>query len=275
LQPFVDKILPHENTIIVICGDHGIRTCEDITSDLHKDEGVTGKYLTDKTLKPSFTIIYPQNIPCGKTIDRMVRTIDIVPTILDLLDFPIPTAQGVSLLPLINDADNFPELKAFSLTGAKFTSPWKPDTWSLRTDEWKLVKTQKRHGIFKRKRTLTYELYNIKNDPHEQVDCINDFPEIAEEFQTELNNYLEDDKSTVKYYYEKGNFPYREYLKSRYYPLQIRKTVFLANVFRYKLNDRIETQTTIMMNPPINFMIKIKRLLKKGKKRLLNFLSRS
>jgi arylsulfatase A-like enzyme len=246
IQEFYKLLFSENNdTLVIISSDHGVRVNDDISAEYHEDERVTGKYLTDKTIQTLFTIIYPEKVPGGKTIDRMVRTIDIVPTILDFLDYPIPTAQGISLMPLINGDGNFPKLKALSVTGGMTTSPWKPDTWSLRTDEWKFVKTETRYGLFKRKRILTYQLYNLENDPHEQIDCIKDFPQIAEIFKTELESYIEDN-STVKDYYEKGNFPYKKYLKSRYYPTEIRLKVFLNILFRYKLNYRLKVQINVL-----------------------------
>jgi len=237
------------DTLIIISSDHGVRMVDDISSEPHKDERVTGKYLTDKTLKTLCTIIYHDKIPRGKIIKRMVRTIDIMPTILDILDMPVPSTQGVSLLPLIN-SNNFPELEALSITGGMGTSPWKPDTWCLRTEEWKIVKTEKKCEWSTRKKVLTYELYHLKSDPFEQIDCIKDFPKIAEKLKAALENYR-NDKSTVKDYYAKGEFPYRKYLRSRYYPMRIRLKVFLNTLFRYKLKGRLKVQIMRLLRWPV------------------------
>jgi len=273
VQQFCELLFSeNDDTLVIVSSDHGVRVRDDISAEHHKDERVSGWYLTDKTVQTLFTIIYPQKIPNGIMIDRMVRTVDIVPTILDVLGFPIPTAQGVSLLPLINDAENFPKLKAFSITGGMHTSPWKPDTWGLRTDEWKLVKTEKRHGVLKKRAVTTHQLYNLNSDPHEQVNCIKDFPEIAEMFKTELDSYLKDNRPTVKDHYEAGNFPYKTYLKSRYYPMRIRLKVFLNTLFRYKLNHRLKVQKQLLLSSPIIQRIissPVVRQIVKTRKRLL------
>ena len=51
--------------IVVITSDHGIRVVDEPSADCHKDETVTGMYLTDKTVKSVFSIIAPDRINSG------------------------------------------------------------------------------------------------------------------------------------------------------------------------------------------------------------------
>lgn len=231
-----------ENTIFMMCSDHGFRVVDDIVSKEFEDERNSGKYLTDKTIKTFFSIIYPRKIPKDKIINKMLRSIDIMPTLLDLIGLPCNFCQGESMLPLIECDRYDSNMTAFSVTGQSATSPWKPDTWSIRTDEWKYVKRQIKAGLFNHLRHYEFHLFNMKDDPNETKNCIEDYPEIAADLDLELNKQLEQDSKTAINYYQKTNFPYKKYLKTRYYPFKIKLKVWLNTFFRYKLKHRLKFQ---------------------------------
>jgi arylsulfatase A-like enzyme len=59
-------------------------------------------------------LYYPKTLPAGKRIDTQVRMIDILPTVLDVLDIPLTASiQGQSLLPLIEGSGVFQEDTVF------------------------------------------------------------------------------------------------------------------------------------------------------------------
>ena len=83
-------------------------------------------------------------------MDKQVQSIDIMPTILDLLNIPIPNhVEGSSLLNLTNSKAIWKEI-AFS-ERSKFIS--------LRTPSYKLIHSEEGKN----------ELYNLKKDEHELV----------------------------------------------------------------------------------------------------------
>jgi arylsulfatase A-like enzyme/Flp pilus assembly protein TadD len=83
-----------DNTIIVVTGDHGESFGE------HREQG-HGFFIYESTVRVPLIIRAPRAFPV-KRIDRIVEHVDIVPTILDMLDIPRPPAvQGRSVLGLM------------------------------------------------------------------------------------------------------------------------------------------------------------------------------
>jgi arylsulfatase A-like enzyme len=81
-----------ENTIVVYTADHG---------DYTGEHGMWGKSTTLYDCLERIPLIFrgPEGLaPRGRTIDGMVQSIDVMPTLLDLLGLPIPrNVHGLSL----------------------------------------------------------------------------------------------------------------------------------------------------------------------------------
>jgi arylsulfatase A-like enzyme len=84
-----------ESSIIVVTSDHGEEFFE------HGEFGHR-KNLHDTTLRIPLVLWCPDLLPAGTVVDKPVRIIDIMPTILDALSLPqSPEGLGTSLLPLV------------------------------------------------------------------------------------------------------------------------------------------------------------------------------
>ncbi|MFT7464915.1 MAG: arylsulfatase A-like enzyme [Pseudohongiellaceae bacterium] len=104
---FVDEQLAHaadalheaglwENSVIVFTSDHGEALGE-------HDHMQHVEQLYDSLLRVPLVIVAPGRIPPGSVIETPVRHVDIVPTVLELLDVPpFSETRGISLLPLID-----------------------------------------------------------------------------------------------------------------------------------------------------------------------------
>jgi len=92
IKNFYDKYC-NEDTLVVVSTDHGVRVIDEPAGAHHKNEFVTGSYLTDKTINAFFAVIARGKIPQGVEINKMVRTIDIAPTILDIAGLAPMKAQ--------------------------------------------------------------------------------------------------------------------------------------------------------------------------------------
>ena len=89
-----------DNTLLVITSDHG----EGLTDhpDVPMSTGHGWLLYESQLLVPLILHGPAAGLPAGLTIDRPVRLLDLVPTILDLARIPLPDRlQGVSLMPLI------------------------------------------------------------------------------------------------------------------------------------------------------------------------------
>ncbi|NIM58189.1 MAG: sulfatase-like hydrolase/transferase, partial [Candidatus Aminicenantes bacterium] len=85
-----------DNTLVIAVGDHG----EGLGDHKEIDHGL---FLYNSTLKVPLIFFAPKNLPSQKIITSQVRLIDIFPTVLNLLNMPIPEeVQGESLIPYID-----------------------------------------------------------------------------------------------------------------------------------------------------------------------------
>lgn len=150
-----------KNTLIVFTGDHG----EGLGA--HK-ELTHGQFIFDTTMKIPLILYHHKHIPKGRRINTMVKSIDIMPTILEFLGISVSHhTQGVSLLPAFDK--KLKESPALLETMLPYYEsedlgdiPVK--IMGLRTGEWKLVQVELleegRHGWIG-------QLYNVKKDPLE------------------------------------------------------------------------------------------------------------
>ena len=153
----IKKLKLNDNSLILIISDHGISVGEKF------GERAYGAFCYDYTLK-TFTYFLSEEFTSRK-IAQQIRTIDLMPTILDFLNIPFDNnyekIDGTSLMPLIHGL-SIPEQIAYSETGNPLDEkepPKEPNTKSVRTSKWKLILNQ--HDDSK-------ELYNLELDPNEE-----------------------------------------------------------------------------------------------------------
>lgn len=138
-----------DNTLIVFTSDHG-EAFNEHNNIMHKD-------LYNETLHIPLIISWSKKLPRNRRITELVRTIDIMPTILDILNikitFPI---QGRSLLPLVNGEH---------LNLEAFTSHYYPNNKiqyrGIRDNNFSYINSTNSDYS-------TNELYDRKKDPREE-----------------------------------------------------------------------------------------------------------
>jgi arylsulfatase A-like enzyme len=167
-----------EDTLLVIISDHGISIGEKF------GERAYGVFCYDTTLISTALFCHPRISPV--TVKNQVRSIDILPTILELLsishDKNYKEIDGISLMPLINGKED--KRIAFSQSGNPLNSgkpPKKPNVYAVRTDEWKYIKNIHNN---------TEELYFLKDDPNEEINLINIEKEKSDEMRYQMNKIL-------------------------------------------------------------------------------------
>jgi len=181
LDEYVGKLIKklkewelYENTIIIITSDHGEELFEHGFVG-HASTSLNAK-LYDEMIRIPLIIVWPKKIS-HKRIDAYAQQIDIMPTILDILDIPTNTQpEGRSLLPLIEDDQSDWSATIYCETimgGYQSTEELRNIRLRcIRTEEWKLI--AKNSNEFDR-----YELYNLINDPGEKENVIGKYPDIA------------------------------------------------------------------------------------------------
>ena len=174
-----EKLNLLEDTLVVVISDHGISIGEKY------GERAYGVFCYDYTLI-STVLFYQKNLP-PKQIEQQVRSIDILPTILEMMsiseDSNFESIQGKSLIPIL-EGENESRI-AFSQSGNPLDSgqpPKEPNVWAIRTDDWKFI-----HNIH----NDTEELYKLSDDPNEENNVISDYPEVSSQLRAELQSISE------------------------------------------------------------------------------------
>ena len=161
-----------DNTLVVLTSDHGEEFLEHGRL-LHES-------LYGEVTRVPFIMRLPNVLPKGTRIQQLVRTVDIMPTILDLLGIPCEaTVQGVSLLPAIKH-DKELDLVAY----ADFNDYAPPVVESLRSGSWFYLLDQRQRGGASIPFT---QMYNAERDPGEAADLAGSLPEVAGQLNTEMS----------------------------------------------------------------------------------------
>lgn len=169
-----------ENTIVIFTADHGESLGE------HNYYFDHGRLPYDDCVRVPLIIKLPGLKSGIKVIDHPVELIDMMPTVLDILNIPInKEAQGKSLLPLMSvAADNIP-LYAFTEAGYKQNYQR-----MIRTKKWKLiyVPDKEDQNIMQ---GMPFELYDMERDPWELNNLVKVETNIADELKRELFKWME------------------------------------------------------------------------------------
>lgn len=114
LLRYLDESGLSDNTIIVLYSDHGMEFFE------HDTWGQGNSAVGDFSARAPLIIADPRIGGNGR-IDQVVRSIDVVPTLLELVGGPYVDCDGVSLVPCMRDARINLGLQAFNETGVWIT----------------------------------------------------------------------------------------------------------------------------------------------------------
>src|SRR5579863_2505636 len=121
----------YRNSIIVVVGDHGEGLGE-------HNEDTHGIFLYDSTTHVPLIVKLPAELHAGTVVAAQVRTVDIVPTVLELTGAPaLERSDGESLTPYFDGADEASR-PAFGETDYPLRFGWAP-LRSLRSEGFKFI----------------------------------------------------------------------------------------------------------------------------------------
>jgi N-acetylglucosamine-6-sulfatase len=155
-----------DDTVIIFMGDNGL---------LNGEHGMVDKRtMHEPSIRVPLVARYPglssPNQP--RIIEQQVLTIDLAPSILELCGAPaLRSIQGKSWKKLVQSGDPAWRTSWFYEYNYEKQFPYTPNVRGVRTDEWKYIHYP--HGDGAPDRHLA-ELYNLKNDPDERHNLIND-----------------------------------------------------------------------------------------------------
>ncbi len=163
----------YQDTVIVFTSDHGEEFNEHGAIGRHADT------LHDELLRVPLLIKPPGESLRGKRIGRQVRGLDIMPTLLEMVDIVIPeNVEGVSLLPLIHSGEFEERLMAIS----RRDLPAGVDETSVRSDSWRYIRWAGFGYLTGEEDVRREYLYDLRKDPGELQDLSRAERETAEFF---------------------------------------------------------------------------------------------
>ena len=132
----------------------------------------------DENFRPALILLGP-DIPSGKIISEQSSSIDLFPTILDLIKIPTRiNHRGKSLVPLLTNTKTEPRVLMIDSTSNEFEAEY-GNTIGLRT---------KQHKYFRDRlsENKNVHLYDLVSDPLEEHNIYQNNPDIVEQMELEL-----------------------------------------------------------------------------------------
>jgi len=172
-----------DNTVVILMGDNGF---------MFGEHGLIDKRNAyEESMRVPLLAYIPGLDQPGRVVEEIAAGIDIGPTILDIAGIEVMPEQfeGQSLLPLAlgSTVEDWREDLLYEYYW-EFNYPMTPTTFALRTENYKLIQY---HGIWD-----TEELYDIRNDPKEMHNLIDDpqYLEVRVKLRKELYRRLANNK---------------------------------------------------------------------------------
>ena len=158
-----------DRTIVVAIGDHGE------SLDEH-GESTHGLFIYDATTRIPFIVRAPYDSMRGRRVPSLVRSEDLMPTLLDLMARRIPDeVEGRSLAPLMTGTAPSMSLDAYS-----------ESLYARHHFGWSELKSL-RSGRFKYIATTRPELYDLEQDPGEKKNLYEERRQLGERMAEVLN----------------------------------------------------------------------------------------
>ncbi|MGC8742754.1 MAG: sulfatase family protein [Verrucomicrobiia bacterium] len=184
LYSTLKKLGQLDNTIIIFMGDNGL---------LNGEHGMVDKRtMHEPSIRIPLIVRYPGLTPINnpKVIEQLVLTVDIAPSILDLCNAkPLKNIHGKSFKKLVQQGDPDWRKSFFYEYNYEKQFPYTPNIRGVRTEEWKYMHYPTGDGSPDKHLA---ELYNIKNDPEERHNLINDpqYSNVLKQLQNELKKLM-------------------------------------------------------------------------------------
>lgn len=211
-----------DDTLVVVLSDHGEHLADASLGLGHGDHLWGGA-----ALRIPFVVRLPGQVAPGRTVTQRARSLDVAPTVLELLGVPTPESfRGRSLAPLVRPGPEpgpLPDAPALIATDLWFSDrdgqpyqtvripyPWIYETATVEKDtgeislkpEWEGTVRRARHrGLYLGRWKLlelptpdgvVVQLFDVVADPAEAHDVAGDFPNVVTAMRARLAEELPD-----------------------------------------------------------------------------------
>jgi len=178
-----------DRTLVIVTSDHGESLGE------HDYFFEHGAYLYDPTVRVPLILTAPGRLRPGRMVESQARTIDIFPTIVDLLGLPAPEGlQGISLLPWASGQALGPGPVAYAESGRNFYKENPRQYVDGVAGKWRMLRTERSKLIMIPKDPEPiWEFYDLRADPGERVNLAADRPAGLKEMKKDLLDLIAQD----------------------------------------------------------------------------------
>jgi len=173
----LERLELHENTIIVLWGDHGWHL---------GDHGTWTKHTNfEQATRIPILFVIPGITQPGSKSEQPVETVDIYPTLVELaglenLKVPQPI-DGINLVPVLKNGNEWVKDHVYHAYIKQGYLGEAIRTQQYRMVRWTHIKNESKNRL--------YELYDYKNDPHETKNLAEVDPGTVAELERLLNKY--------------------------------------------------------------------------------------
>ena len=182
---YLDKLGLIENTIIIFYSDNGAKESYAKQTPFKKGKG----WLYEGGIRVPLIIQWKGKIPQNIEIDQPVTSMDLFPTIIDMISSAMNSKiqfDGINLYPLLSGNKDITKRVLFwNYPHYHKGSGMKP-ACAIRSGDYKLIEWYEPLLL---NQDGAYELYNIKQDIGETKNLINEMPDKANELIIQLQNW--------------------------------------------------------------------------------------
>lgn len=195
-----------ENTLLIFTSDNGCSPEADFELLGEKGHNPSAKYRGHKAdifeggHRVPFVVGWPSKIKPGSISDKTICTTDIMATIADILNIDLKGNEGedsFSILPLFEDP-NSEKYKRVATVHHSING-----SFALRKAQWKMIFGPGSGGWSDPKPNAKnsgelpiFQLYDLNNDPGEQLNLYGKQPKIEEELKQLMLQYIDNGRST-------------------------------------------------------------------------------
>ncbi len=160
----LDKLNIRENTIVIYLSDNG-------PLNLRYNKGLKGRkgQIDEGGMKVPFIVNWKNHVKPGDVIPYPLAHIDVLPTLLALLDIDHVADKeldGINFKPLLTNAEALPARDLFMEWGGN------------------------QRVLSKDHLMINDQLYNVQNDPGQKVDVRGEFPKVYDSLQVKYTTWL-------------------------------------------------------------------------------------
>ncbi|QEG02411.1 Arylsulfatase precursor [Stieleria maiorica] len=185
----LDELGVTDNTIVIYLNDNGPNSMRYVGEmrgmKTHVDDG---------GIRSPLVMHWPARISAGTMSTQLCAHIDVMPTILDACQVPLPASRkidGRSFLPLLTNGDAEWPTRQVVFQAHRGNVPQRFNHFAIHENPWKLVHP----SGFGRERVAgeaKLELYNLEEDPRQLDDVAAKYPEIARRLTQAYEDWFAD-----------------------------------------------------------------------------------